>query len=109
MAALLEEISTITAKGQTTIPKSVRQALGVDYGGRIAFRVDGKRGVTVYRADDERDDPAIDGFLSFLAKDIERRPGALQPLSPDLVKRIEALTKEISVDLEEPIDGDIEL
>ena len=38
MPALLEEISTITAKGQTTVPKSVRQALGVDYGGRIAFR-----------------------------------------------------------------------
>ena len=109
MTALLEEISTITAKGQTTIPKSVRQALGVDYGGRIAFRVDGERGVTVYRADDEHDDPAIDGFLSFLAKDIERRPEALQPLSRDLVKRIEALTKDVSIDLDEPIDGAVEL
>ena len=42
MAISLEEISTITAKGQTTqatIPKAVRQALGVDYGGHIAFRV----------------------------------------------------------------------
>lgn len=37
MGALLKEESTITAKGQTTVPKSVRQALGVDYGGRIAF------------------------------------------------------------------------
>jgi antitoxin PrlF len=109
MAALLEEISTITAKGQTTIPKSVRQALGVDYGGRIAFRVDEKRGVTVYRADDEHDDPAIDGFLEFLAKDVERRPEALKPLSPSLAKRIEALTKDVRVDLDQPIDGDIEL
>ena len=33
MAIALEEISTITAKGQTTIPKAVRQALGVGYGG----------------------------------------------------------------------------
>ena len=39
MAISLEEISTITAKGQTTIPKAVRQALGVNYGGHIAFRV----------------------------------------------------------------------
>jgi AbrB family looped-hinge helix DNA binding protein len=53
MAISLEEISTITAKGQTTIPKAVRQALGVDYGGRIAFRVsDG--GVTICRADSRR-------------------------------------------------------
>jgi antitoxin PrlF len=39
MAALLKEKSTITAKGQTTAPKAVRQALGVDYGGRITFVV----------------------------------------------------------------------
>jgi antitoxin PrlF len=109
MAALLEEISTITAKGQTTIPKSVRQALGVDYGGRIVFRVDEQRGVTVHRADDEHEDPAIDRFLVFLAKDIERRPQALKPLSPALVKRIEMLTKGIAVNLDEAIDGDVDL
>jgi bifunctional DNA-binding transcriptional regulator/antitoxin component of YhaV-PrlF toxin-antitoxin module len=45
MSVAIEEISTITAKGQTTVPKAIRQALGVDYGGRIAFRVSGK-GVT---------------------------------------------------------------
>jgi bifunctional DNA-binding transcriptional regulator/antitoxin component of YhaV-PrlF toxin-antitoxin module len=38
MAVTLEEISTITAKGQTTVPKAVRQALGVDYGGRVAVK-----------------------------------------------------------------------
>ncbi len=109
MAALLEEISTITAKGQTTIPKSVRQALGVDYGGRIVFRVDEQRGVTVHRADEEHDDPAIDRFLAFLAEDITRRPEAVSALSPDLAKRIAALTKGIAVDLDEAIDGDVEL
>ena len=106
---VIEEVCTITAKGQTTIPKSVRQALGVDYGGRITFRVDDQRGVTVHRADDEHDDPTIDRFLAFLAKDIERRPEALQPLSPALVKRIETLTKGIDVNLDEPIDGDVDL
>lgn len=109
MAALLEEISTITAKGQTTIPKAVRQALGVDYGGRIGFRVDAKRGVTVFRADEDEDDPAIDSFLAFLAKDIERRPEALKPFPPALITRIEALTKHIPVDVDEEIDGDVDL
>ncbi len=37
---IVEEVCTITAKGQTTLPR-VRQALGVGYGGRIAFRVEG--------------------------------------------------------------------
>ncbi len=44
---VVEEVCTITAKGQTTVPKAIRQALGVGYGGRIAFRVDGDR-VTVH-------------------------------------------------------------
>jgi antitoxin PrlF len=109
MAALLEEISTITAKGQTTIPKSVRQALGVDYGGRIAFRVDEHRGVTVHRVDDEDDDPTIDRFLAFLAKDIECRPEAVTALSPELAKRIAKLVKGVAVNLDEAIDGDVDL
>ena len=107
MSVALEEISTITAKGQTTIPKSVRQALGVDYGGRIAFRVD-KNGVTVARAD-ESDDPAIDEFLGFLASDIKNRPEAVKALSPELAARITALTAEMPVNLDDEIDGDVAL
>ena len=108
MPVLLEEISTITAKGQTTVPKSVRQALGVDYGGRIAFRVD-ERGVTVHRADVENDDPAIDSFLAFLADDIKRRPEALITLSPALAERIAGLTAGVAVDLDAAINGDVDL
>jgi antitoxin PrlF len=107
MSVALEEISTITAKGQTTIPKSVRQALGVDYGGRIAFRVD-KRGVTVSRAD-EGEDPAIDEFLGFLAGDLKQRPEAVKALSPDLAARIAALTADMPINLDDEIDGDVAL
>jgi antitoxin PrlF len=108
MPPLLEEISTITAKGQTTVPKSVRQALGVDYGGRIAFRVD-ERGVSVHRAEEENEDPVIDSFLAFLADDIKVRPAALTALSPALRDRIAALTDGVKVDLDAPIDGDVDL
>lgn len=97
MSAMLEEISTITAKGQTTVPKSVRTALGVDYGGKIAFRVD-ERGVSVHRAEVDNEDPAIDRFLAFLADDIARRPEA-----------VTALTEGVKVGLEAPIDGDVDL
>lgn len=107
MGIALEEISTITAKGQTTIPKSVRQALGVDYGGRIAFRV-GDDGVTVARADGG-EDPAIGAFLGFLAEDIKRRPEAVKALTPDLATQITALTAGIDADLDAAIDGDVAL
>ena len=40
IAILIRESSTINAKGQTTVPKAGRQALGVSYGGEIASVVD---------------------------------------------------------------------
>jgi antitoxin PrlF len=107
MSIALEEISTITAKGQTTVPKAVRQALGVDYGGRIAFRVsDG--GVTVCRADSD-EDPAIETFLGFLAADIKTNPQAIKALSPDLAARISSLTGDMTINLDDEIDGDAAL
>jgi antitoxin PrlF len=108
MAALLEEVSTITAKGQTTIPKSVRHALGVDRGGKIAFRVD-DRGVSVIRAEVEHEDPTVDAFLAFVATDMERRPQALTAFSTSLAELIANLTQGVSVDLSVPIEGTVDL
>ena len=107
MSIALEEISTITAKGQTTVPKAVRQALGVDYGGRIAFRVsDG--GVTGCRAD-TGEDPVTEPFLVFLAADIKAHPQAIKALTPDLAARTASLTGDMTVNLDDEIDGDVAL
>lgn len=108
MPASIEEISTITAKGQTTVPKAIRRALGIDYGGRIAFRVD-ERGVTVHRADVDETDPTIDSFLTFLAADLKRHPERITALSPELAARVTALTDGIAIDFYETIDGDVDL
>jgi antitoxin PrlF len=108
MPALLEEVSTITAKGQTTIPKSVRHVLGVDRGGKIAFRVDDQV-VTVIRAEVEHKDPTVDAFLAFIDTDIQHRPEALTALSSSLADRIAELTRGVPVDLNMPIEGDVAL
>ena len=105
MPVAIEEVSTITAKGQTTVPKAVRQALGVDYGGRIAFRVNAK-GVTVVRANEE-EDPAIDAFLGFLAREMRSRPERVREIAPALVARITALTKDLDFDPDLAIDGEV--
>jgi antitoxin PrlF len=105
---VVEEICTITAKGQTTIPRTVRQALGVGYGARIAFRIENGT-VTVHPVDDEAVDPALVPFLDLLVRDIANRPKALVPLSEELVTRIERLTAGVAVDLDAPIEGDVEL
>lgn len=110
MAALLKEESTITAKGQTTVPKAVRQALGVDYGGRIAFFVDDQHRVYVEKAAEEASDPVVDRFLVFLAQDMANHPGtSIVTLSPALQDRIAALTENMNVDLDAEIDGDVPL
>ena len=106
--AIIEEFSTLTAKGQTTVPKPIRQALSLREGDQIAFRVDAK-GVTLRRVDEARQDPAIASFLSFLARDIEKSPQNIKAFSPDLPKRIASLVDGIEVDLDAPIDGDVEL
>ena len=105
---IVEEICTITAKGQTTVPRTVRQALGVGYGGRIAFRIEGDT-VTVHPAAEADTDPALVPFLDLLARDLASRPEAVAALTPALVARIEALTNGLTVDPDPPIEGDVAL
>lgn len=102
-----EEVSTLTDKGQTTVPKSVRKALGLSAGDKIAFHI-GQSGVSLRRAD-EAGDPAIGAFLSFLARDIERHPEHLKAFPPELKKRLAGLVQGVAIDLETPIEGDVEL
>src|SRR3989304_5724672 len=48
----IHEVATITSKGQIPLPKPIRQALGVDYGGRVAFELRGSQ-VVVTRAEEQ--------------------------------------------------------
>jgi antitoxin PrlF len=104
----IEEVCTITAKGQTTVPKVIRQALGVGYGGRIAFRVE-DGAVSVHAVAEPEADPALAPFLALLERDIAARPEALVPLTPELAARIAAATEGVEVDPNEPIEGDVAL
>ena len=74
---LIEEKSTLTAKGQTTVPKAVRQALGIRSGDRIAFRIDESGKVSIARDEAAEEVSAVDAFLAFLSDDIKRRPQAV--------------------------------
>jgi antitoxin PrlF len=108
MATLVRERSKITAKGQTTVPKAVRQALGVGYGGEIAYAVD-ERGVTLSRVEPEESDPVIDGFLAFLARDMSRNPGNVAAFPAALAERMAVLTAGIPFDPREEIEGPVAL
>jgi antitoxin PrlF len=104
---MLKKVSAITGKGQVTIPKSVREALGVEYGGRVAFYVDENLDVSIRKELEDEDDPLIGGFLDFLADDMRRNPENIRDFPPALGERMVALTNGMTVDTDEEISGDV--
>ncbi|WJV25590.1 MULTISPECIES: type II toxin-antitoxin system PrlF family antitoxin [Pseudomonas] len=102
----IHEVATLTAKGQLTLPKPIRQALGVSVGGKVAFDLrDGE--VVVTRADAAHEDPAIGAFLRLLEMDI-RAGRHIQALPEDLAQAMLANAGH-AVALEQDIDGDVAL
>lgn len=102
----IHEIATLTSKGQITLPKSIRRALGADAGSKLAFELRGRE-VVVTRADAEREDPAIAAFLALLARDIEAGRN-VRGLPEDLARAmLECAGRK--VDLGEDFDADVEI
>lgn len=103
----IHEVATLTSKGQITLPKPIRQALGLEVGGRVAFDLRGSA-VVVTRADDEaHEDPAIAAFLSLLERDIKAGKH-LGSLPEDLAQAMFA-NLHPAVDFDEEIDGEVAL
>lgn len=100
----IHELATLTSKGQITLPKSIRQVLGVDTGSKLVFELRDDE-VVVTRADVGHEDPAIGAFLDMLTADIEAGLH-VQALPDDLAK---AMSRHLRrpVNLDEAIDGDV--
>ncbi len=104
----IHEVATITSKGQITLPKPIRQALGVDVGGKVAFDFSGDSViVTRVNGDEPHEDPAIGGFLALLARDIQSGRH-VTTLPVDLARSmVDALSG--GVNLNDEIEGDVAL
>lgn len=102
----IHEQATLTSKGQITLPKAIRQALGLSTGAKVSFEMrEGQ--VIVSRADAVHEDPAIGAFLDLLEKDISqgKHVGSLQnELALAMLANLER-----AVDLDEDIDGEVVL
>jgi len=102
----IHELATLTSKGQITLPKSIRQALGVTTGGKVAFELRGGE-VVVTRAEAEHEDPVIEAFLRLLEADI-RDGRNVRALPEDLAQAMLANAGHAN-DLDEPIEGEVAL
>lgn len=100
----IHEQATLTSKGQITLPKAIRQALGVTMGGKVSFELRGGE-VIVSRADAEHEDPAIGAFLHLLEKDI--RQGKHVGNLPDDLAQAMLANLGHPVDLDEDIEGEV--
>jgi antitoxin PrlF len=103
---VVKNICTITAKGQTTVPKSIRQALGVGAGGRIAFRVED--GVVNVRTLEPDEDPALEPFLALLQADLAARPAQVGSFEA-LVGRWDRVVAGATADPDDAIEGEVAL
>ena len=102
----IHEVATLTSKGQITLPKVIRQALGVATGGKVDFELRGGE-VIVTRADAEHEDPAISTFLGILEKDI--REGRNVGKLPDELAQAMLVNLHHCPDLEEDIESEVAL
>ncbi len=103
----IHEVATLTSKGQITLPKPIRQALGVDAGGKVAFDLKGGRVIVTRVTDEDHEDPAIGSFLALLEKDIQS--GRHITALPDELARSMLARLGKQVDLNEDIQGDVAL
>jgi len=102
----IHAVTTLTSKGQITLPRAIRQALGVDKGGKVAFDLRNGQ-IVVSREDAEHEDPAIGAFLGLLEADI-RAGRHVQSLPEDLARAMLAHAGQ-AVDLDEDIEGEVAL
>jgi antitoxin PrlF len=100
VAEVIKGSSKLTSKGQLTVPKTIRQALALEEGDSVTFSIINGL-VTMERSDTQHEDPALGHFLALLAADIANKPERLQPLPPLKPRR--------DVDLDAPIEGDVDL
>lgn len=103
----LRASSRLTARSQTTIPASVRDAMHLQPGEEIEYAILSDGSVFISRKEQEsEDDPVIDSFLSFLARDMQHHPERIQPLDASLFARAESLTDGMDIDLDAPLTDD---
>jgi len=77
--------STVTSKGQVTIPKSIRDSLGINPGAHLIFRLEGKKRLVV---EVERGAPAsLAGALRHLAKE---RPVSVEEMNEAIRRHVAA-------------------
>ncbi len=58
------------------------------------------------RVDEAEEDPVLQSFLAFLARDMETNPDSIRPLNEAMMAEVAELIKDVSVDPDEDLATD---
>lgn len=101
--------STLTDRYQTTIPAFVRKELGLSKRDLIEFLKSDDGYIVLRRAEPERPEdqdfsPALLAWLDLIAKDQDKNPEQIVPLTSEHFERANELVKHLDLDIELPLD-----
>jgi antitoxin PrlF len=109
MPAILEAQSSLTERYQTTVPEPIRRRLKLSKRDKILYSIRPDGDVVLSRAMPvEESDPVVANFLDFLARDMTKNPAGLKLMDAGLVRRIQALTQGVVVDLDAALSAEDE-
>ena len=98
--------STLTSRGQTTIPRPIRRALKLSPSDKVRFSLRGDDTVVITRVSIEQRDPLVGAFLDFIEADARQHPQRFRAIPVDVIDRARELSAGVEVDLDAPLDAD---
>ena len=107
MDIIVEDVSKLTDRYQTTVPSAVRKHLRLGKGDQIRYRTDPSGRVYIEAARDAAD-PALGAFLDLLEADVRAHPERLRAFDGALGDRLKALVHDVEIDLDSPLSADDE-
>ena len=99
----LEAESTVTSRGQTTVPAPFRKLLNVtDDASKLRWRTLQDGSVVVSKLEGPGD-PLIMEFLNFIEADARNNFASLRPVTPEWLAGLQQLVKGVKIDLNAPL------
>lgn len=105
---IIEEVSTLTDKYQTTVPEPIRRILRVNKRDQLTYRVNPYGEVVLVRRakEDEHTDSVVAGFLDLLERGMATQRESVRPATAALRDRAFALTAGIEYDINALLEDD---
>lgn len=102
MPTNFEAESTLTDRYQTTVPETVRRALKLRKRDKLHYTIRPGGEVLLSRVPvPEEEDPVLDRFLAFLARDLAIHPERVQAVDSGLALRVQELVGGVDLNLDE--------